>query len=155
MIYLNIKNKTEREKIEKILDEFSLIHTNQNNENCEICIIDLNTNNIPSFKNDRRIVIVLKHKDEKGNVRIVRKSKVYYFETADQLRIILRKLTRKKTRKFPVHKLAIVTVGMLFVLSALFFTRENGTINAKVEKIDYKKENFVFLGDSITDFYNL
>lgn len=44
---------------------------------------------------------------------------------------------------------------MLFVLSALFFTRENGTINAKVEKIDYKKENFVFLGDSITDFYNL
>lgn len=96
MIYLNIKNKTEREKIEKILDEFSLIHTNQNNENCEICIIDLNTNNIPSFKNDRRIVIVLKHKDEKGNVRIVRKSKVYYFETADQLRIILRKLTRKK-----------------------------------------------------------
>lgn len=155
MIYLNIKNKTEREKIEKILDEFSLIHTNRNDEDCEICIIDLSTNNIQSFKNNRRIVIALKHEDEKGIKRIVKKSKLYYFETEEQLRIILRKLTRKKTRKFPVHKLAIVTVGMLFVLSALFFTRENGTINAKVEKIDYKKENFVFLGDSITDFYNL
>lgn len=167
MIFLKIKNEQDKNRIKKILNNFSLSYTENEKEKYKLCIIDYNISEINKQIAKKSKVIILKKRNRHNDINesILYHKDIYTFYKDNELNEILNYLLRNYKIKKAIYK-SIIIITIIVVVSIslfLFFanTKENNTsikkekIGKESREIDYKNENIVFLGDSITDFYNM
>jgi len=174
---LNIKDK--------VYDESKFEDDSLDNlKKSKIVICELDIEKIKDYLALKKIVIVFKRnktklKNDENN--ILYEKNVYTYSGKNELREILSyqmKITKTKRTIFltatPALILLIATILTLSFgsninktqgkmnLDGEIVTKKDSTkpvekdkVKEETEKVDYKKENIVFYGDSITDFYNM
>lgn len=132
-------------------------------KNYNYVITDYNKEIINHFAKKKKIIFVIdkrKHKCNKDNTNI------YYCNSIEEIQKII---AEKKEKKHVSLKLVTaITVLFLFInIFALVLNNSNKIIGSVAESnkesveenennvIDHKLQNYLFLGDSITEFYNL
>lgn len=166
MIYLKIKNLDDENRITKILNELSIEFTKKLSKKEKICIIDCNKDEIENLLlNKKKVIVLANNKLNDKNNEILYDSKVYTFRKDNDLREILVYLKSKAKKIKRIKKFGIITLLLIIIMTAIFtLSRNYIPVNVEAKKednskeqenIDYKKENIIFLGDSITNFYNL
>ncbi len=146
-------NYNELDKIEK---KVTIVICEENNEIIEKCI-----------KEKKQVIIYTgkkkKSKKDKKEKSLHNTKNIYKYNKKDELIKIINSIYNKKKKKSLIIKLSILSVIILLALIALYtikITNKSSKTSKKnrhvvKEQIDYKRENIVFYGDSITDFYNL
>ncbi len=151
-----------------ILDD---LNYNFNYANCDFVITEYNTKKIDYFLNLKKKVIICCFDNEIVNLDYKKRKNVYVcYSIKDVTKIVCKKATKKE---FVLSKrnLKILMPTCIIVILALFtfvgLFRANFIKKVKVKQdskaqkqiinnhINFDKENYVFLGDSITDFYDL
>lgn len=148
----NIKDK-------RILFSSADINYNSNFKKKSIVITEYNEKTIDYFSKLNKFIIVLMDKQSSVDNKYNTKKIIKVYNTERLLEIINK---RKKEKKLANIKLAML---FLIVLSLIIggtisyaINYNNMTKQSKIEKkieFNSKKENIVFLGDSITEFYNI
>lgn len=99
------------------------------------------------------------------------KKNVYTYTKKNEFREIIHFLDQKIKKKASIIRFSILTITVIvlaiLILSTIKITNKNVDANVmstsvatkdkinQEDKVDYKRENIVFYGDSITDFYDL
>ena len=185
MIYLDIVDEIERKNIKKLISEFekkyTIIETNRFDtdeekeeklKKCKIVICDDNLNKINQYKNLKKTIIIFikKRKPKKSVNPIYLQKNVFTYSRKNELREILQvQLTVvDKINTLKMISAAVVTI-LLIVCFSNTFTPKIKDINIgeklKNQQIEVdikpskkelmKYENIIFLGDSITENYDL
>lgn len=184
MIYLSLKDKIEKTNVIKIIKELKIKgkvydeskvedDSFENLKKSKIVICDLNIENIKDYLSLKKTVIVYKKNNaklSKEDTNILYDKHVYTYNRKNELREILSYyIKNKKIEKnllscffIIIFLIAILTTALYFSKDTIKTTTKNNqnvkkTIVEKKKKKgpDYRYENIVFYGDSITDFYNL
>lgn len=181
MIYISFKDKIEKANIKKIISEFNskckVIDSENMNLNqekmlkkCKIIICDNDLENIKQLYKKGKILIIYKKNNslkEKIEDHIYYEKDVFTYSRKNELREILNFQLKKQKLKSQIVKTIFSLIILLCVILATLSINEkiskkeeknkSEQIETKLQekKVDYKQENIVFLGDSITDFYNL
>ena len=141
----------------------------QNFKKYKYVITDYNKNIIEYFKNKNKIIIVMDLKKYESELK---NSDIYYCSNIEDIQEIV---NENNSRKFPFFKLATQVLSIIIFITVFSFTlkntntllsainesnknkeADNQIVEEKLEiQIDHKKENYLFLGDSITEFYKL
>jgi len=182
MIYISFKDKIEKNNVKKIISEFSLETKVIDNETayldqeeilkkCKIIICDDNLKKIKKLHKKGKVLIIYK---KNNNSRDESEDSIYYekdvftYNRKNELREILNFQVKKIKLKAQIEKIIIAFIALLCVMICALGINEvvnkeepkkeikkEPVQKEQIEKVDYKLENIVFLGDSITNFYNL
>ncbi len=178
MIYVSLSDNEEAKKVRMIL--LSLIKNekvvyaeeieNKNkrfklSQKAKIIICDEQSEIIENFDYKHQTVIVYKRINEELGKKIYFTRNLYiYKKTSDLEEILVYELSKIDSKKLFSK---FVTIALILIIGILVFQNfNNKNLNKSIEnkkapkvmennKVDNKKENIVFLGDSITDFYDL
>lgn len=181
MIYLSVKDKIENKNIIRIIQELDIkgkIYNEsrkaddslENLKKSKIVICDLDIERIKDYLALKKTIIVYKRNNDKlsdEERNILYDKRIYTYNMKNELREILSFLKRKnKIRKhLSIGTIIIILMLLVIAITGIIFTRyekEQAKKEAKLlqeqekkKKPDFGKENIVFFGDSITDFYDL
>lgn len=178
MIYLAIKDNVERKCVNKIIKELGLENdTYDSNEKedihklkkSKIVICDFNTEKIQEYLLLKKIVVVYQKNKIKDKDNILFEKNVYTYNSNNDLREILNYQIRKeKIKQATILGIFILVIILLLVIFNIIMTSNYITKKDKIDEsiniqkkeiiaakntVNYKRENIVLLGDSITDFY--
>lgn len=145
-----IENKSKRFKLSK---------------KAKIIICDEQSEIIENFNYKHQIVIVYKKINEEIGKKIYFTKNLYIYKKISDLEEILTYEIDRQDSKKKIFKFAIIAL-ILIIGIFIFYNFNNKNLSKSVEnnkklkvienkEDDEKKENIVFLGDSITDFYDL
>lgn len=165
MILLKIKNTKERNRIKRILKRLRILYTENDQKKYNICIMSYNIEEIILEKQKKKKVIVLIYPwANKELDNILYSEGIYTFYKENELNEILIHLMRHKRKsKFIATIISfIIIIILIFLFIALKLNENSVKQNNKLlseaneqKEENYKAQNIVFLGDSITDFYDL
>ena len=147
------------EKIENKSKRFKL------SQKAKIIICDEQSEIIENFNYKHQIVIVYKRINEEIGKKIYFTKNLYIYKKISDLEEILAYEIDRFDSKKKIFKFAIIAL-ILIIGIFIFYNFNNKNLSKSVEnnkelkvienkEDDEKKENIVFLGDSITDFYDL
>lgn len=150
--------------IDEMLEKASIVVCEEDNELIEKCI-----------KLNKHVIIYIgkrkRGKKAKEDNPLYYKKNVYTYTKKNEFREIIHFLDQKMKKKASIIRFSILALTVfvlaILILSTIKITNKN--VDAKVmttsiattdtekepEKVDYTKENIVFYGDSITNFYDL
>lgn len=148
-----------------IFTEDDLLYEKYNNYN--YVITDYNKEIINYFSKKKKTIFVMDTKKYKYNKN---NNDIYYCNSVEEIQKIISEKKKKKTVSLKL--VAAVTVLFLFINIFVFILHnsnkmigsvaesnktniQENELNIKKNKIDHKLQNYLFLGDSITEFYNL
>ena len=185
MIYISFKDKIEKNNVKKIISEFNLETKVIDNETayldqeemlkkCKIIICDNNLEKIKKLHKKGKVLIIYKknhNSREENEDSIYYEKDVFTYNRKNELREILNFQFKKIKLKAQVEKIIIAFIVLLCIIIGALCINEivskkepnnnkeqvqkEKVKEEQIEKVNYKLENIVFLGDSITDFYNL
>lgn len=181
MIYLSLKDRIEKNNVTNIIRELKIkgkIYDEskpeddsfENLKKSKLVICDLNIENIKDYLSMKKTVIVYKKNNAKlsdDDNNILYDKHVYTFSRKNELREILSFKIKQKTVKRRIIGSILFVTMLLTIISVITFLvpkEKKEDKNKKVVKIeekeskkeiDYRYENIVLYGDSITDFYNV
>lgn len=185
MIYLDIVDEIERKNIKNVISEFDrkniILESNkfetekEKNDKikkCKIIICDDNQNKINHYKSLRKTVIIFikKRKSKKLIDELYLQKNTYTYSRKIELKEIL-KIQLSLEDKIHTLKMVLVSVATILLIvtfsntfipkttnDSIFSKLKNQNIKVKLKpskKELMKYENIVFLGDSITENYDL
>lgn len=174
MNYIDIDNSDDQILINSILKEEDL-----NNKN--LIIIDNDINKIRKYYSSKKDLLVYNASNSSLNDMIYYEDNIYTFNHIDELETIMEAIKEKKR----MHKRNKLIIELCLIIFFLFTIIINNTVvlktdkkikmdgnktetitektkkdepketEPKSEKVDLKKENYVFYGDSITECYEI
>ncbi len=162
----NVKNNKIISSIKHSINSVKIFIVDKNEDKKEIkkskiIVCSDNIDDIAYYLNLGKIVIAYNANKKNDNV-ISKNGKLYTYKNSEDLIDILLQLKYPK-KKFKKIKIVVMLFCLLCWLFAIYYRvgincdnldkKEKENINTK--KIDLKKENIVFFGDSITDYYDL
>lgn len=178
MILISLRNENEIKKAKKVLSELNIpskiIDENNNqydekSQKTRVIICDLDFDKIKELSTSNTILIVYKNPRQVLTVeerKLFYEENIYSYSSIKDLREILNLTYRKenfnnKLKKILVLILTIIAVIASFIAAELFLKeKQKPVIKEKIiaqkqDNVDYTRENIVFIGDSITEFYNM
>lgn len=148
----------------------------ENLKKSKLVICDLNIENIKDYISLNKTIIVYKKNNAKLSAEdneILYDKHVYTYSRKNELREILSFINKQKTTQKIITISVLFTIFLISITSIIAFFQNNITKNSKkndiakkeavtkvekknnYKKVDYRYENIVLYGDSITDFYNV
>lgn len=162
----NVKNDKIISSIKHSINSVKIFIVDKNEDKKEIkkskiIVCDNNLDDIAYYLNLGKIVIAYNANKKNDNV-ISKNGKLYTYKNSEDLIDILLQLkySKKNFRKIKIVVLLLCLLCCLFAYYLIIINynkpdkKENEKI-VNVKKINLKKENIVFFGDSITDYYDL
>ena len=166
MIYISVKNKKILDNIIEIFDNNELKFCYDNDDmyslirKSTIVVTDSNpTVNKFALKEKKQIIILTsKEKMTKLEKNYESYTYVYCCNKEEAVLDLVKCITKRGKRKKLIIGVGIILIILLLLLISSLCFFKLGTKEKKVvveNKIDYRKENIVFIGDSITELYDL
>ena len=185
MIYLDINDEIEKKNIKTIVRELNKKHViteknqfdteetkNTKISNCKIVICDDNQNKVEYYKNlKKKVIIFLKKRKSKKTINeLYLQKNIFTYTRKNEFKEIIKKQLRKIKclnifKKFASSgTIAIIIICLINVISfdkikeSIADKLKNNKIDVEIKpsKEELRKyENIVFLGDSITEYYDL
>lgn len=180
MIYLDLTDKIEKNNVIKILKEYNLNNKiidkdkliDDENElekikKADFIISDGEIETLKDYHALNKNVIIYRNRKSK-NVDLFYEKGVYTYKYSNELREIINHLEKQSKKKKALLKLPLlilIVIVFIFILLTIYNNHQKElAIEEKIRQEEVKKkrlelekksENIVFLGDSITDFYDL
>ena len=180
MIYLDLTDKIEKNNVIKILKEYNLNNKiidkdkliDDENElekikKADFIISDSDIEILKDYHVLNKNVIIYRNRKSKS-VDLFYEKGVYTYKYSNELRQIINHLETQNKKKKALLKLPLlilIIIVFIFILLTIYnnhqkeLAREEKIRQEEVKKkrleLEKKSENIVFLGDSITDFYDL
>ena len=180
MIYLDLTDKIEKNNVIKILKEYNLNNKiidkdkliDDENElekikKADFIISDGDIETLKDYHALNKNVIIYRNRKSKS-VDLFYEKGVYTYKYSNELREIINHLETQNKKKKALLKLPLlilIIIVFIFILLTIYnnhqkeLAREEKIRQEEVKKkrleLEKKSENIVFLGDSITDFYDL
>lgn len=178
MVYIDLKDEKEKKKLSNELEKININHNDisiTNKSRNSIIISDNDIDKVKEYhKNYKNVIIYNKDKEALSDKTYYDRG-VYTYTAFEELNIILGVINNKRKNSLNVSRI-VAAVAMLAVIVTAAFggsnllkdankniptstTKTDVVSKQKVEEEkeieDYKKENIVFYGDSITEMYEL
>lgn len=177
MVYIDIKDEKEKKKLSAALDSMNINHNDialsyKKSNDIVICDNDINTI-LENHKIYKKVVVFNKNKSPLTD-EIYYDKGVYSYITIEELETILKVFDKMKVnnitqlKKFVTASFILVMFAMVLVFSPKLLEGISKNVSTSATKTDvvlsqkdenqepdYKKENIVFYGDSITEMYVL
>lgn len=157
------------------------INDNNAYDKYKFIITDYNTEVIDYFLNiGNKKIIVINRNEELFLSKYSNRENIYMVNDVSEAISTIKENKKYISKKIPIGKILMVPTAVILIIALLFAinntdilkdkttkkitetkekapkTKENkDSVKKEKEKIDYGKENYLFLGDSITDFYDL
>lgn len=171
-IYISIEDLEEKKQILKIIKELhldkSIINEKKyNNKSYKIVICNDRPSEIKQYYDAKKILIISRKTGQKRKRYnpIYYSKNVYTYTKDNELREILyyqnhqSKINKSIIKALLFLQILGLTLGIIILCNQNNLNSKKDTPKdnkiTKLEKKDYKDENIVFYGDSITDFYDL
>lgn len=180
MIYIDLKDEKEKKKLSTALESLNINHndillSDSKYNNIVICDNDIDKVK-QNHKTYKKVIVFNKNKSPLID-EVYYKRGVYSYSVMDELETILKVLNNNKNnntielKKLVTASFILIMLTMVLILSPKVLKGINKNIstaatksevvakdkeeNQEKNQIDYKKENIVFYGDSITEMYVL
>ncbi len=167
MIYISVKNKKILDNIIEIFDNNELKFCYDNDDmyslirKSTIVVTDSNPTVIKFALKEKKQIIILTSKEKMTKLEKNYESytNVYCCNKEEAVLDLVKCITKRGKKKKVIISVGIILIILLLLLiSSLCFFKLGTKEKEKVvveNKIDYRKENIVFIGDSITELYDL
>lgn len=166
MIYISVKNKKILDNIIEIFDNNELKFCYDNDDmyslirKSTIVVTDSNPTVIKFALKEKKQIIILTSKEKMTKLEKNYESytNVYCCNKEEAVLDLVKCITKRGKRKKLIIGVGIILIILLLLLISSLCFFKLGTKEKKVvveNKIDYRKENIVFIGDSITELYDL
>ena len=180
MIYLDLTDKIEKNNVIKILKEYNLNNKiidkdkliDDENElekikKADFIISDGDIETLKDYHALNKNVIIYRNRKSKS-VDLFYEKGVYTYKYSNELREIINHLEKQSQKKKVLLKFSLLFLILVIIISILLVIYNNHQkelereekirqeeIKKKRLELEKKSENIVFLGDSITDWYDL
>ena len=177
MVYIDFNNDKEKKNLSTELEKINIDHNDillSNNSRNSIIITDNDIDKVKEHhKNYRNIIIYNKNKDALTD-KVYYDRGVYTYSNIEELNTIFEVIKKKRNNNINTNRIVIASLMFVAIIMSVFSgadilkgTPKKVTTSTKKAEIvvkekeeekeitDYKKENIVFYGDSITEMYPL
>ena len=158
-----IRNNTDIKKIDIFI--LNDLEYNFNYSKYDYIVTEYNEEIIDYFLNKNKKIIIYNYNNSTVNSLYLNNKKIIIFNNMNKLIQVLKDNQNFKRKK--IYILLLVLIILIIALVGIFIISNTRNDNNKKilnkqrkeieikNKVDYSKENYVFLGDSIIDFYDL
>ena len=178
MIYIDFKEEKDKKKLSTELEKTNIDHNDisiTNKSRNSIIISDNDIDKVKEYHRDYKNIIIYNKNKEALNDKVYYDKGVYSYSSIEELNIILDVIDKKRKNNLNVNKMVTAVIMLAVIVTSAIggsnllrdankniptsTTKTEVVSKQKVEEekeiTDYKKENIVFYGDSITEMYEL
>lgn len=174
MVYIDFKDEKDKKKLSTELEKINIDHNDisiTNKSRNSIIISDNDIDKVKEYHRDYKNLIIYNKNKEALIDKVYYDRGVYSYSSIEELNTILSVINNKRKNNLNINRVVTIVAMLLVVVTVVFagsnllkedtekttpITKKTETVVKEKEEIeDYKKENIVFYGDSITEMYEL